>query len=184
MSGSEAQKSCRRPNPILETGSWASNSRRGRESPRERSPPGGKRGGDRGRRSRRSGEYVHRAVAGPIRFIGRGTRRTAISGRAPARSLALCSRTHRFWCSTRPHPLDVETEEAVQQALETLRKRRTTFVIAHRLATVVSADQIVVLKGGSILESGTHASLMDAGGYYSSLVHRQKPWLISNDVDA
>jgi ATP-binding cassette subfamily B protein len=79
--------------------------------------------------------------------------------------------------------LDAESEEAVQQAFETLKKQRTTFVIAHRLATVVSADRIIVLKGGTVAESGTHVSLMRADGYYASLVKRQSRGLIANDVD-
>jgi ATP-binding cassette subfamily B protein len=72
--------------------------------------------------------------------------------------------------------------EAVQQALENLKKQRTTFIIAHRLATV-SADRIIVLKEGLIAETGTHASLMRAGGYCASLVRRQSRGLIANDVD-
>jgi ATP-binding cassette, subfamily B, bacterial len=79
--------------------------------------------------------------------------------------------------------LDAESEEAVQKALENLKKQRTTFIIAHRLATVVGADCIIVLKDGLIAESGTHASLMRAGGYYASLVERQSRGLIANDVD-
>jgi len=58
--------------------------------------------------------------------------------------------------------LDAESEEAVQKAFENLKKQRTTFIIAHRLATVVRADRIIVLKDGLIAESGTHA-LADDG---------------------
>jgi ATP-binding cassette, subfamily B, bacterial len=79
--------------------------------------------------------------------------------------------------------LDAESEEAVQKAFENLKKQRTTFIIAHRLATVVGADRIIVLKEGLIAESGTHASLMRAGGYYASLVERQSRGLIANDID-
>jgi ATP-binding cassette subfamily B protein len=69
--------------------------------------------------------------------------------------------------------LDAESEAKVQDALRTLTKGRTTFVIAHRLATVVAADRILVLKNGRIHESGRHAELVAAGGYYASLVAKQ-----------
>ncbi len=77
--------------------------------------------------------------------------------------------------------LDAESEALVQEALDRLMSGRTTFVIAHRLATVVRADRIIVLKQGRIAESGTHAQLMRARGYYASLVERQTRGLIRND---
>jgi ATP-binding cassette, subfamily B, bacterial len=67
----------------------------------------------------------------------------------------------------------VENEEKVQSALAHLTRGRTTFVIAHRLATVVSADRIVVFKDGAIHEVGNHAELLRKGGYYAGLVQRQ-----------
>jgi ATP-binding cassette subfamily B protein len=80
--------------------------------------------------------------------------------------------------------LDAESETMVQEALERLMKGRTTFVIAHRLSTVVNADRIIVLKDGGIVESGAHWELMRQGGYYASLVKRQTRGLIRNDGEA
>ena len=77
--------------------------------------------------------------------------------------------------------LDAESEALVQEALNHLMKERTTFVIAHRLATVVNANRIVVLKGGRIVEQGSHYELMKLKGYYTSLVERQTRGLIRNE---
>jgi ATP-binding cassette, subfamily B, bacterial len=77
--------------------------------------------------------------------------------------------------------LDAESEALVQEALETLMKGRTTFVIAHRLSTVVNADKIVVLKGGRVSEIGRHEDLMAMNGYYASLVKRQTRGLLRNE---
>jgi len=77
--------------------------------------------------------------------------------------------------------LDAESEAAVQSAIEALMKTRTTFIIAHRLSTVVNADRIIVLREGRIVESGPHAGLLRAAGYYASLVRRQQHGLIPND---
>ena len=69
--------------------------------------------------------------------------------------------------------LDAQSEALVQQALGNAVRGRTTFIIAHRLATVVNADRIVVLRNGRIEEIGTHVGLMHNGGYYASLVRGQ-----------
>ncbi len=69
--------------------------------------------------------------------------------------------------------LDAESEQLVQQALDNLMQDRTTLVIAHRLATVRSADRILVLEDGEIVEQGTHAQLSEAGGLYSRLASLQ-----------
>ena len=79
--------------------------------------------------------------------------------------------------------LDAESEALVQEALDRLMRDRTTFVIAHRLATVVRADRIIVLKDGMIAESGTHLELIRDDGYYASLVERQTRGLIANEVE-
>ena len=69
--------------------------------------------------------------------------------------------------------LDSESEGLIQEALARLRSGRTTFVIAHRLSTIRSADQILVLTGGRIVERGTHGELLAAGGRYRELHERQ-----------
>jgi ATP-binding cassette subfamily B protein len=68
--------------------------------------------------------------------------------------------------------LDVQTERAVEEALEGLAEGRTVIVIAHRLSTVRDADQIVVLADGEIVERGTHDELLVEGGRYAAMVAR------------
>jgi ATP-binding cassette, subfamily B, bacterial MsbA len=65
--------------------------------------------------------------------------------------------------------LDTESERAVQTALEKLMQGRTTICIAHRLSTIQKADVIVVLRDGRIIETGTHAELLQRGGVYQRL---------------
>src|SRR5437016_2496865 len=69
--------------------------------------------------------------------------------------------------------LDSESEAAIQDGLRTLRRGRTTFVIAHRLSTIRSADQILVMEGGEIVERGTHAGLLAKHGRYRQLYDKQ-----------
>ncbi len=69
--------------------------------------------------------------------------------------------------------LDSESEEMIQDALKRLRHGRTTFVIAHRLSTIRSADQILVLEGGEIVERGTHDELLERNGRYRQLYDKQ-----------
>jgi len=69
--------------------------------------------------------------------------------------------------------LDAESERAVQKAFETLSKGRTTLVIAHRLATVLKADRIIVLEDGKIVDTGTHKQLVKRDGLYARLADLQ-----------
>ncbi|MFN2577277.1 MAG: ABC transporter ATP-binding protein [Pyrinomonadaceae bacterium] len=69
--------------------------------------------------------------------------------------------------------LDSESEALIQDGLRSLRRGRTTFVIAHRLSTIRSADQILVLEGGEIVEHGTHEELLAAAGRYKQLYDKQ-----------
>jgi ATP-binding cassette subfamily B protein len=70
--------------------------------------------------------------------------------------------------------LDSYTEREIQDALERVSRNRTTLVIAHRLSTVVGADEIIVLDGGVIVERGTHGQLLSQGGLYAGMWNRQR----------
>jgi ATP-binding cassette subfamily B protein len=70
--------------------------------------------------------------------------------------------------------LDSRTEAAIQDTLDNVAARRTAIVIAHRLSTVVNADQIVVLDAGKVAERGTHAQLLRRNGLYAEMWARQQ----------
>ncbi|WP_235919079.1 ABCB family ABC transporter ATP-binding protein/permease [Aureimonas psammosilenae] len=70
--------------------------------------------------------------------------------------------------------LDTHTEQDIQSALEEAARERTTLTIAHRLSTIVGADEILVLKAGEIVERGTHATLLEAGGLYAEMWRMQR----------
>ncbi len=69
--------------------------------------------------------------------------------------------------------LDSESEEMIQDGLKALRTGRTTFVIAHRLSTIRSADQILVLEGGEVVDRGSHEELLAHDGRYRQLYDKQ-----------
>ena len=69
--------------------------------------------------------------------------------------------------------VDTVTESKIQQAMEAVVAGRTSFVIAHRLKTILNADQIIVLKDGEVIEQGNHHQLLKLGGFYSELYHNQ-----------
>jgi ATP-binding cassette, subfamily B, heavy metal transporter len=70
--------------------------------------------------------------------------------------------------------LDTHTEQEIQAALDLVSRGRTTLVIAHRLSTVIGADEIIVLRDGGIAERGTHRALLDRGGLYAAMWDRQR----------
>ncbi len=69
--------------------------------------------------------------------------------------------------------LDTESEKYIQKSLDELMQGRTTFVVAHRLSTIIGADKIVVMKDGQICEVGKHEELLQRKGYYEHLYNIQ-----------
>lgn len=69
--------------------------------------------------------------------------------------------------------IDTRTEHKIQSAFAAMMKGRTSFVIAHRLSTIIDADVILVMRDGNVIEQGTHAELIEKGGFYSQLYNSQ-----------
>ena len=69
--------------------------------------------------------------------------------------------------------IDTRTELKIQSAFEKMMAVRTTFIVAHRLSTIRSADVILVMKDGHIVEQGSHTELLEKGGFYATLYHSQ-----------
>ena len=65
------------------------------------------------------------------------------------------------------------TEAKIQKAMEAIIAGRTSFVIAHRLKTILNADEIIVLKDGQLIEQGNHSELLKLNGFYAELYHNQ-----------
>jgi len=80
--------------------------------------------------------------------------------------------------------LDTRTEQDIQAALRDVARNRTTLVIAHRLSTVVEADEIIVLQEGAIAERGTHGALIAAGGLYADMWRRQSEAMAAAEAAA
>ena len=72
--------------------------------------------------------------------------------------------------------IDTRTEHKIQSAFAAMMKGRTSFVIAHRLSTIIDADVILVMRDGNVIEQGTHAELIEKGGFYSQLYNSQFVW--------
>jgi ATP-binding cassette subfamily B protein len=75
--------------------------------------------------------------------------------------------------------VDSETEQLIQESIEKMMQGRTSIVIAHRLSTIQKADKILVLNKGEIVETGTHDSLLEQGGYYTQLHQMQRKMALS-----
>ena len=69
--------------------------------------------------------------------------------------------------------IDMETESMIQNELKKISDERTVFIIAHRISSIIHADQILVLDNGRLVERGTHEQLLAKKGYYSTVFHHQ-----------
>ena len=119
-------------------------------------------------------EFIERLPQGYHSFLGeRGVRLSGGQRQRIAIARALLKNPPLLLLDEATSALDAESERLVQSALEVAMVGRTTLVIAHRLATVQRADRIIVLEHGSIVETGTHASLIAANGLYASLAALQ-----------
>jgi ATP-binding cassette subfamily B protein len=125
-------------------------------------------------RAARVDEFAHRLPDGYDTLVGE--RGVTLSGGqkqrvAIARTLLCNPRILVLDDST--SSVDMETEYLIQQALDVVMRGRTTFVVASRLRTVKSADQIIMLEHGRIVERGTHTGLLAQGGLYAELYDLQ-----------
>jgi ATP-binding cassette subfamily B protein len=125
-------------------------------------------------RAAHADEFVRRLPEGYRTYVGeRGVRLSGGQRQRIAIARALLKNPPLLLLDEATSALDAESEQLVQQALEEAMQGRTTLVIAHRLATVVGADRIVVLERGAVIDQGSHAELLTRGGLYAKLAGMQ-----------
>ena len=119
-------------------------------------------------------EFIDRLSDGMQTLIGeRGVRLSGGQRQRLAIARAILADPKLLILDEATSNLDTESEQLIQQSLATLMRGRTSFVIAHRLSTIAGADLIVVVEGGRISQTGTHAQLMALGGKYRAMVEQQ-----------
>jgi len=125
-------------------------------------------------------EFVERFEAGYDTIVGeRGVKLSGGQRQRVAIARAILADPRILILDEATSSLDSESEALIRDGLRRLRTGRTTFVIAHRLSTIQTADQILVVEGGAIVERGVHADLLALGGRYRQLHDRQ----VSSELD-
>jgi ATP-binding cassette subfamily B protein/subfamily B ATP-binding cassette protein MsbA len=128
-------------------------------------------------------EFIERLPDGYETFVGeRGVKLSGGQQQRLAIARAILARPQILILDEATSNLDTESEQLIQASMTTLLAGRTTFVIAHRLSTIRLADMILLMDDGRVVERGTHAELMAAGGAYHEMVQRQMQFDARSDV--